>query len=191
MHRLFSCIVKHPSPPRINESNFLIKSSAFEKCFQENNFSFLCSHSIRTSSNLIHSNFNRTRRMNRWKTCCTDLTISFEFLQIANDSLVYRTRYFAIPQDDDSQVSKSTIDFKVTNDMFRNGRLMLQCTAFIADVYRESAEIEISEDAPRIASITGESPPRGHREWNDIQTFFYFFIPVRSIRWKKIFRWII
>ncbi|XP_006609359.1 uncharacterized protein LOC102672432 [Apis dorsata] len=81
---------------------------------------------------------------------------------IANDSLVYRTRYFAIPQDDDSQVSKSTIDFKVTNDMFRNGRLMLQCTAFIADVYRESAEIEISEDAPRIASITGESPPRGH-----------------------------
>ncbi|XP_012153489.1 uncharacterized protein LOC100874761 isoform X2 [Megachile rotundata] len=82
---------------------------------------------------------------------------------IANDSMVYRPRYYAIPQDDDSKVSKSSIDFKVTNDMFRNGRLHLRCTASIADVYRKSADIEISEDAPRIASITGESPPRGHR----------------------------
>lgn len=109
-------------------------------------------------------------------------------LQIANDSLIYRTRYFAIPQDDDSQVSKSTIDFKVTNDMFRNGRLLLQCTAFIADVYRESAEIEISEDAPRIASITGESPPRGHRESRTIQLFFSLFTPFFTFdRWRKIY----
>ncbi|XP_043526593.1 uncharacterized protein LOC122537478 [Frieseomelitta varia] len=78
---------------------------------------------------------------------------------IANDSVVHRTRYLAIPQDDDSQVSKSTIDFKVTDNMFQNGRLHLRCTASIADVYRKSADIEISEDAPRIASITGESPP--------------------------------
>lgn len=82
---------------------------------------------------------------------------------IANDSMLYRSRYFAIPQDDDSKVSKSTIEFKVTNDMFHNGRLHLRCTASIADVYRKSADIEINEDAPRIASITGESPPRGHR----------------------------
>lgn len=85
-------------------------------------------------------------------------------LQITNSSMTYRTRYLVIPQDDDSQVSKSTIDFKVTNDMFRNGRLVLRCTASIADVYQKSADIEISEDAPRIASITGESPPRGHRK---------------------------
>ncbi|XP_017754421.1 PREDICTED: uncharacterized protein LOC108546709 [Eufriesea mexicana] len=82
---------------------------------------------------------------------------------IGNDSMVYRTRHLAIPQDDGSQVSKSTIEFKVTNDMFQNGRLHLRCTAFIADVYRKTADMEISEDAPRIASITGESPPRGHR----------------------------
>ncbi|XP_050483614.1 uncharacterized protein LOC126870171 [Bombus huntii] len=85
---------------------------------------------------------------------------------ITNSSMTYRTRYLVIPQDDDSQVSKSTIDFKVTNDMFRNGRLVLRCTASIADVYQKSADIEISEDAPRIASITGESPPRGHRSSN-------------------------
>ncbi|KZC12415.1 hypothetical protein WN55_03952 [Dufourea novaeangliae] len=83
---------------------------------------------------------------------------------VANDSMLYRSRYFAIPQDDDSKVSKSTIEFKVTSDMFQTGRLHLRCTAFIADVYRKSADIEINEDAPRIASITGESPPRGHRE---------------------------
>ncbi|OAD58893.1 hypothetical protein WN48_10078 [Eufriesea mexicana] len=86
------------------------------------------------------------------------------FPEIGNDSMVYRTRHLAIPQDDGSQVSKSTIEFKVTNDMFQNGRLHLRCTAFIADVYRKTADMEISEDAPRIASITGESPPRGHRE---------------------------
>ncbi|XP_043265561.1 uncharacterized protein LOC122405113 [Colletes gigas] len=82
---------------------------------------------------------------------------------IANDSLQFRSRYFEIPQDDESMVSKSTIDFKVTSEMFRNGRLHLRCTASIADVYRKSADIEINEDAPRIASITGESPPRGPR----------------------------
>lgn len=84
---------------------------------------------------------------------------------MANDSMQYRSRYFAIPQDDDSMVSKSTIEFKVTSDMFRNGRLHLRCTASISDVYRKSADIEINEDAPRIASITRDvySPPRGHR----------------------------
>ncbi|XP_076629889.1 uncharacterized protein LOC143346040 [Colletes latitarsis] len=82
---------------------------------------------------------------------------------ITNDSLQFRSRYLEIPQDDESMVSKSTIDFKVTSEMFRNGRLHLRCTASIADVYRKSADIEINEDAPRIASITGESPPRGPR----------------------------
>lgn len=82
---------------------------------------------------------------------------------IANDSAQHRTRHFEIPQEDESEVSKSTLEFKVTNDMFHNGRLHLRCTASIADVYRKSVDIEINEDAPRIASITGESPPRGHR----------------------------
>lgn len=37
--------------------------------------------------------------------------------------------------------------------------------AFISDVYRKSTEIEITEDVPRIASITGESPPYDHRKY--------------------------
>ncbi|XP_076376735.1 uncharacterized protein LOC143259211 [Megalopta genalis] len=82
---------------------------------------------------------------------------------IANDSMLYSPRYLKIPQADDSVVSKSTIEFKVSSDMFKNGRLHLRCTVNIADVYRKTADIEINEDTPRIASITGESPPRGHR----------------------------
>lgn len=53
----------------------------------------------------------------------------------------------------------------MTNDMFRYGHLLLRCTASIADVYRKSADIDISEDAPRIASITGESPPFNNRKY--------------------------
>lgn len=49
--------------------------------------------------------------------------------------------------------------------MFDHGRLLLRCTAAIADVYRKSADIYISEDAPRLASITGESPPYNNREY--------------------------
>lgn len=49
--------------------------------------------------------------------------------------------------------------------MFNNGRLHLHCTAFIADIYRETTDIEITEDVPRIASITGESPPYDHRKY--------------------------
>lgn len=60
----------------------------------------------------------------------------------------------------------SLIEFKVTNSMFRKGYLHLRCTASISNIYRKSADIEISEDTPRIASITGESPPYGHRKYS-------------------------
>lgn len=80
---------------------------------------------------------------------------------IANNSMIYTTTYLVIPQEDNTLVSKSIIDFKITEDMFRNGRLYLLCTASIADVYRKSAHIEITEDTPRIASIKEESPPQG------------------------------
>lgn len=57
------------------------------------------------------------------------------------------------------------MEFIVTNDMFRSGRLHLRCTASISDVYRKSADIEITEDAPRLASITGDSQPYDDRKY--------------------------
>ncbi|XP_014480523.1 PREDICTED: cell adhesion molecule 1-like [Dinoponera quadriceps] len=66
--------------------------------------------------------------------------------------------YHKTSHPDDMKSTKSQIEFRVTKDMFRNGRLRLRCTATISDVYRKSADIEITEDVPRIASITFESP---------------------------------
>lgn len=62
----------------------------------------------------------------------------------------------------DTQSTKSIIQFEVIESMFRNGRLYLRCTASISDVYRKSADIEIIEDKPHLAPITGvKSSPYG------------------------------
>ncbi|RLU26153.1 hypothetical protein DMN91_002319 [Ooceraea biroi] len=83
--------------------------------------------------------------------------------RIANDSMHYKVWHYQIPHEDEMQSAKSLIEIRVTSNMFRSGRLNLRCTASISDVYRKSADIEITEDVPRIASITGESPPYDHR----------------------------
>ncbi|XP_078032545.1 uncharacterized protein LOC144467561 [Augochlora pura] len=105
-----------------------------------------------------------------WAHCTTgssmpacNITWTLNGKPIANDSMLYSPRYLKIPQADDSVVSKSTIEFKVSSDMIKNGRLHLRCTVNIADIYRKTVDVEINEDTPRIASITGESLPRGHR----------------------------
>lgn len=67
--------------------------------------------------------------------------------------------------EDETQSTISQLELKVTNDLFRNGHLYLRCTVYIEDVYRKSADIEITEDVPRIASITGESPPYDNRKY--------------------------
>lgn len=77
----------------------------------------------------------------------------------------YKIWYDKLLYEDGTQSTKSLIEFRVTSSMFRNGRLNLRCTASISNVYQKSAEIEITEDVPRIASITGESPPYDHRKY--------------------------
>lgn len=81
---------------------------------------------------------------------------------IENNGLYY-IRNNNVSHENERQSMISLIEFKVTNNMFRKGYLHLRCTASISSIYRKSADIEISEDTPRIASITGESPPYGHR----------------------------
>ncbi|XP_011164999.1 uncharacterized protein LOC105199549 isoform X1 [Solenopsis invicta] len=76
---------------------------------------------------------------------------------------LYKIRHHENAHENESLSVSSLIEFRVTNSMFRKGHLHLRCTVSISDVYRKSADIEISEDMPRIASITGESPPYGHR----------------------------
>lgn len=88
--------------------------------------------------------------------------------QIENNGL-YNIRNYNVSHEREGQSVISLIEFKVTNSMFRKGYpLHLRCVASISDVYRKSVDIEIFEDTPRIASITGESPPYGHRKYSTL-----------------------
>ncbi|EFN77891.1 Roundabout-like protein 1, partial [Harpegnathos saltator] len=77
---------------------------------------------------------------------------------------------------DESKATKSQIEFKVTKDMFHGGHLHLRCTAAIADVYRKSADIDITEDVRRSASITSPfESPYDHRKYpSTIPHYFPF-----------------
>lgn len=90
--------------------------------------------------------------------------LSHLFFQIEDDNSQFSVLHHKTSQPDESKSTKSQIEFRVTKDMFHNGRLHLRCTAAISDIYRKSADIEISEDVPRIASITFESP-YDHRKY--------------------------
>ncbi|XP_035726006.1 uncharacterized protein LOC118443323 isoform X1 [Vespa mandarinia] len=83
---------------------------------------------------------------------------------ITNNSSQFWIQPYLISLEDDTVKTKSLIEFKITNDMFRNDRLHLRCIAFISDVYRKSADMEISIDEPLLASITGDAPARSHTE---------------------------
>ncbi|XP_070154764.1 uncharacterized protein [Polyergus mexicanus] len=74
---------------------------------------------------------------------------------IAEHHAQYKIQHRNISDDNELQSTKSLIEFKVTENMFHNGRLHLRCTTSISDVYRKSADIEITEDKPRLAPITG------------------------------------
>ncbi|XP_047350145.1 uncharacterized protein LOC124949310 isoform X6 [Vespa velutina] len=83
---------------------------------------------------------------------------------ITNNSSQFWIQTYLISLEDGTVKTKSLIEFKITNDMFRNDRLHLRCIAFISDVYRKSADMEISIDEPLLASITGDAPARSHTE---------------------------
>lgn len=92
------------------------------------------------------------------------------------NNLQHNVQSYKVSHENETQSTESLIQFKVTDSMFRNGRLHLRCTASISDVYRKSVDIEITEDRPRLASITGvKSPPYGGANgcagqnwpWND------------------------
>ncbi|XP_018400034.1 PREDICTED: uncharacterized protein LOC108777602 [Cyphomyrmex costatus] len=92
-----------------------------------------------------------------------DVTWKLNGDAITKDSGLYKIRHYQTSHDNVTQSVTSFIEFRVTNSMFRKLHLHLRCTVFISDVYRKSVDIEIPEDTPRIASITGDSPPYGHR----------------------------
>lgn len=59
----------------------------------------------------------------------------------------------------------SGIELKVSATMFQDGSLRLRCFASIPGVYTANAEIDVNEDKPLIASITGDASPHSNREY--------------------------
>ncbi|XP_072759490.1 neural cell adhesion molecule L1 isoform X1 [Anoplolepis gracilipes] len=74
----------------------------------------------------------------------------------------YKVQHYNISDDNETYIAKSLLQFRVTESMFRKGHLHLRCTVFIAEIYRKSVDMDITEDKPRLAPITGvKSPPYG------------------------------
>nr|CAH7730628.1 unnamed protein product [Callosobruchus chinensis] len=48
---------------------------------------------------------------------------------------------------------RSVLTARVTQALFRAGKLRLRCTATVDEVYKESDDREIQEDAPQLALI--------------------------------------
>lgn len=61
----------------------------------------------------------------------------------------------------------SYLELRITNNLFQNGQLQVRCLASIGDIYRAAATVNVTEDAPLIASITGDASPQNDCEsWN-------------------------
>ncbi|XP_012288483.1 uncharacterized protein LOC105704112 isoform X2 [Orussus abietinus] len=80
-----------------------------------------------------------------------------------NDSgTQYKVRSLKIPHDG-MQLTKGNLEMKVSNVLFQSGKLRLRCFAEIPLVYKATTELEVSEDAPLIASIRGDASAHSHQ----------------------------
>ncbi|KAI4504213.1 hypothetical protein M0802_000684 [Mischocyttarus mexicanus] len=94
----------------------------------------------------------------------TNITWMLNGEPIASNDSHFGIRSYSIHLEDDVIKTKSHIQFKIINEMFRKGRLHLRCIAFISDVYRKSADMEIAVDEPLLASITGDAYSHSHSQ---------------------------
>ncbi|XP_011505502.1 PREDICTED: uncharacterized protein LOC105368226 [Ceratosolen solmsi marchali] len=62
----------------------------------------------------------------------------------------------------DKKPTNSTLNLDTTG-LFRDSRLRIRCFAEITPVYKASALIEITEERPYLASITGDASPHSRQ----------------------------
>ncbi|XP_033208434.1 uncharacterized protein LOC117167539 isoform X2 [Belonocnema kinseyi] len=61
-------------------------------------------------------------------------------------------------------MTRSSLELKILPGLFQDSRIRLRCFAnILPPVYQATAELEITEDVPFIASITGDASPHSHR----------------------------
>nr|CAI5822439.1 unnamed protein product [Callosobruchus analis] len=68
---------------------------------------------------------------------------------------------------------RSVVTARVTQALFRAGKLRLRCTATVDEVYKESDDREIQEDAPQLALIMVSTARSYNGRFNILNNYFY------------------
>ena len=76
----------------------------------------------------------------------------------------FRLQPSKIPIQEEKIMTRSSLELKIHPRYFQDRRLRLRCFANIPPIYQETDELEITEDVPFIASITGDASPHDHRK---------------------------
>ncbi|VEN44870.1 unnamed protein product [Callosobruchus maculatus] len=78
-----------------------------------------------------------------------------EILPSLTNGIQIRTTLYRLPTDttNDMLRVRSVLTARVTQALFRAGKLRLRCTATVDPLYKESDDREIQEDAPQLALI--------------------------------------
>lgn len=72
--------------------------------------------------------------------------IDFKFFQAAK-SLV---RLYSTSNLSNQRISKSGIQFRITNKCFSEGRMKIRCTAHIYDIYWQSTEVSVEQEKNKL-----------------------------------------
>lgn len=57
--------------------------------------------------------------------------------------------------DNQQHMTVAELDLETMQDTFSNGRLLIICHANVFHLYKETAEISLKEERPRLASVLG------------------------------------
>lgn len=49
----------------------------------------------------------------------------------------------------------AALDYEITPDSFKNGKLFIVCEARVFDLYKRTAEVLLTEERPRLEPVTG------------------------------------
>ncbi|XP_033208680.1 uncharacterized protein LOC117167676 isoform X2 [Belonocnema kinseyi] len=82
---------------------------------------------------------------------------------------------------DQESIGQSRLELKILHRFFQNNKIKLRCFVNIHPIYHASMEIEILEDEPHLASITGDASHHRHRTNGSRQITLSQYLQVSTI----------
>lgn len=76
----------------------------------------------------------------------------------------FRINFRNIPMYGEKFMTRSSLEMKIIPRLFQDSKIRLRCFANIHPVYQATAEFEIIEDIPFIASIIENTSPHSYRK---------------------------